>query len=60
MAGPTIRLAEMCDLVTDRVKPSECPGAFYLGLEHLAQAVSAHRRRAGIRYEELNVGVRSR
>ena len=32
----TTRLADLCDLIVDRVKPGERPDSIYLGLEHLA------------------------
>ena len=34
--GETIRLADMCELIAEPVKPGEWPDALYLGLEHLA------------------------
>lgn len=36
MSGTTIRLADLCGLVRDSVKPGTQPDALYLGLEHLA------------------------
>ena len=36
MNGATVRLAELCDLVADPVRPGARPDALYLGLEHLA------------------------
>ena len=36
MDGTTVRLADLCDLISDPVKPGERPDALYLGLEHLA------------------------
>ena len=36
MVNTTVRLSEMCDLVTEPVKPGQRPDALYLGLEHLA------------------------
>ena len=36
MKGATIRLADLCDLVADPVRPGARPDALYLGLEHLA------------------------
>ena len=35
MSQATMRLADLCDVVTDRIKPSEQPDAIYVGLEHL-------------------------
>lgn len=35
-ARKTVRLADLCDLVREPVKPGERPDALYLGLEHLA------------------------
>ena len=35
MNQATMRLADLCDVVTDRIKPSEQPDAIYVGLEHL-------------------------
>ena len=32
----TTRLADLCDLIVERVKPGERPDSLYLGLEHLA------------------------
>ena len=32
----TVRLADLCDLVRESIKPGERPDALYLGLEHLA------------------------
>ena len=36
MDGATVRLSELCDLISEPVKPGERPDALYLGLEHLA------------------------
>lgn len=36
MDGATVRLSDLCDLISEPVKPGERPDAFYLGLEHLA------------------------
>ena len=36
MVGATVRLSELCDLISEPVKPGERPDALYLGLEHLA------------------------
>ena len=36
MHGATVRLSDLCDLVSEPVKPGEWPDALYLGLEHLA------------------------
>ena len=35
MSQATVCLADICDVVTDRIKPSEQPDAIYVGLEHL-------------------------
>lgn len=35
MRTATVRLAEMCDLIAETVKPGERPDALYIGLEHL-------------------------
>lgn len=35
MSQAIMRLADLCDVVTDRIKPSEQPDANYVGLEHL-------------------------
>ena len=34
--GATVRLADMCDLIAEPVRPGARPDALYLGLEHLA------------------------
>ena len=34
--GATVRLADLCELIKEPVKPGERPEALYLGLEHLA------------------------
>lgn len=36
MDGATVRLSDLCDLISEPVKPGERPDALYLGLEHLA------------------------
>lgn len=36
MRAETVRLADLCDLVAEPVRPAERPDALYLGLEHLA------------------------
>ena len=36
MTETTVRLADMCDLIADPVRPGAQPDALYLGLEHLA------------------------
>ena len=36
MDGATVRLSELCDLISEPVKPGKRPDALYLGLEHLA------------------------
>ena len=36
MAGATVRLADLCELIADPVRPGARPDAMYLGLEHLA------------------------
>ena len=36
MKSATVRLADLCDLIAEPVKPGARPGALYLGLEHLA------------------------
>ena len=36
----TVRIADLCDLIRDSVKPRTRPDALYLGLEHLAPGVS--------------------
>ena len=35
MSQATMRLADLCDVVTDRVEPEEQPDAVYVGLKHL-------------------------
>ena len=35
-AAATVRLSELCNLISEPVKPSARPDALYLGLEHLA------------------------
>lgn len=35
MESATVRLSELCDLVTESIKPGARPDALYLGLEHL-------------------------
>ena len=35
MGGGTVRLADLCDLMAERVRPGTQPAALYLGLEHL-------------------------
>ena len=35
MNQTTVRLADLCDVVTDRVEPEEQPDAVYVGLKHL-------------------------
>ena len=44
MKGKTIHLSDLCDLITESVKPGARPDALYLGLEHLA---SGHLIRIG-------------
>ena len=34
--GATVRLADLCDLIAESVRPGTRPDALYLGLEHLA------------------------
>lgn len=36
MKGATVQLSDLCDLISESVKPGERPDALYLGLEHLA------------------------
>lgn len=36
MAGVTVRLGDLCELVAESVRPAARPDALYLGLEHLA------------------------
>lgn len=36
MKSPTARLGDLCDLITEPVRPGARPSALYLGLEHLA------------------------
>ena len=36
IAGATVRLADLCELIADPVRPGARPDAMYLGLEHLA------------------------
>ena len=36
MAGATVRLGDLCELIADPVRPGARPEAMYLGLEHLA------------------------
>ncbi|MXW96575.1 MAG: hypothetical protein F4110_00545 [Acidimicrobiaceae bacterium] len=36
MTGSTVRLGDICDLITEPVRPGARPDALYLGLEHLA------------------------
>ena len=36
MADETVRLADLCELIADSVRPGARPDAMYLGLEHLA------------------------
>lgn len=36
MDGATVRLSDLCDLISEPVKPGERPDELYLGLEHLA------------------------
>lgn len=36
MNGATVRISDMCDLISEPVRPGERPDALYLGLEHLA------------------------
>ena len=36
MDGATVRLSDLCNLISEPVKPGERPDALYLGLEHLA------------------------
>ena len=36
MDGVTVRLSDLCDVVSEAVKPGEQPDSLYLGLEHLA------------------------
>ena len=36
MAGATVRLGDLCELIADPVRPGARPDAMYLGLEHLA------------------------
>ncbi len=36
MDGATVRLTDLCELISEPVKPGERPDALYLGLEHLA------------------------
>ena len=36
MDGPTVRLSDLCELISEPVKPGGRPDALYLGLEHLA------------------------
>lgn len=35
MSQATVRLADLCDVVTDRVEPEKQPDAVYVGLKHL-------------------------
>ena len=42
MDGATVRLWDLCDLVSEPVKPGERPDALYLGLEHLAPGRLVH------------------
>ena len=44
MKGKTIHFSDLCDLITESVKPGARPDALYLGLEHLA---SGHLIRIG-------------
>ena len=34
--GATVRISDLCDLISEPVRPGEQPDALYLGLEHLA------------------------
>ena len=36
MSGETVRLGDLCELITEPVRPGARPDALYLGLEHLA------------------------
>ena len=36
IAGATVRIADLCELIADPVRPGARPDAAYLGLEHLA------------------------
>ena len=36
IAGATVRIADLCELIADPVRPGARPDAMYLGLEHLA------------------------
>lgn len=36
MNGSTVRLSDLCELITEPVRPGTRPDALYLGLEHLA------------------------
>ena len=36
MNGATVRISDLCDLISESVRPGERPDALYLGLEHLA------------------------
>ena len=42
MSGETVRLGDLCELISEPVRPGARPDALYLGLEHLAPGRLVH------------------
>ena len=58
--GATVRLADLCDLIAESVRPGARPDALYLGLEHLVPGRLVRIGGKSVRYEEQYLGVPTR